>query len=135
MTETEMIDLHLTERADRVREHTATAVQAGLDAQLAARVRHSAELMDSGDDGAVTERIAELEQESDIERILGANAAALALTGTVLAGVHHRRWLLLPGVVTAFLVQHAVQGWRPPISLFRRSACGPAGRSTPSATR
>lgn len=31
-----------------------------------------------------------------------------------------RRWLLLPGVVTAFLFQHAVKGWCPPVPVFRR---------------
>ena len=31
-----------------------------------------------------------------------------------------RRWLWLPGFVTAFLFQHAVQGWCPPVPLLRR---------------
>jgi hypothetical protein len=38
---------------------------------------------------------------------------ALALT-------HSRRWLVLTAVVPAFLLQHAVQGWCPPIEVFRR---------------
>ena len=31
-----------------------------------------------------------------------------------------RRWLVLPGIVAAFLFQHAVQGWCPPLPLLRR---------------
>jgi hypothetical protein len=31
-----------------------------------------------------------------------------------------RRWLWLPGFVTAFLFQNAVQGWCPPVPLPRR---------------
>ena len=64
-------------------------------------------------------RIEELEREWDIERVLELNAALLALGG-VLAGLRDRRALVLPAVVTGFLAQHAVQGWCPPIVLFRR---------------
>lgn len=32
----------------------------------------------------------------------------------------NRKWLLLPGTVLPFLFQHAVQGWCPPVVLFRR---------------
>jgi hypothetical protein len=56
----------------------------------------------------------------DIERTLEANASALALTGVVLGSVGDRRWLALPAVVTAFLLQHALQGWCPPVPVFRR---------------
>jgi hypothetical protein len=31
-----------------------------------------------------------------------------------------RRWLLFPAAVAGFLLQHAVQGWCPPVSIFRR---------------
>jgi hypothetical protein len=31
-----------------------------------------------------------------------------------------RRWYLLAGVVAGFLLQHAVQGWCPPVPVFRR---------------
>jgi hypothetical protein len=30
-----------------------------------------------------------------------------------------RRWLALPGVVGTFLLQHGLQGWCPPLPLFR----------------
>lgn len=29
-------------------------------------------------------------------------------------------WLVLPALVTAFLFQHAVQGWCPPVPVLRR---------------
>ena len=52
--------------------------------------------------------------------MLETNAAALALTGLVLGAVRGRRWLLLPGLVLPFLLQHALQGWCPPIEIIRR---------------
>jgi hypothetical protein len=68
----------------------------------------------------IGQRLRELDSEWDIERSLEANAATLALAGVVLAAAHDRRWLALPGVVTAFLLQHAVQGWCPPLPVLRR---------------
>ncbi len=49
------------------------------------------------------------------------NAPGIALVGTVLGATVNRKWLLLPGgFVLPFLAQHALQGWCPPVSLFRR---------------
>jgi hypothetical protein len=31
-----------------------------------------------------------------------------------------RRWLTLPALVTAFLFQHVIQGWCPPVPILRR---------------
>ena len=69
---------------------------------------------------AIDGRIRELDREWDLERTLQMNAAALAFTGTVLAAVVNKRWMILPFLVTAFLGQHAVQGWCPPVEIFRR---------------
>ena len=68
----------------------------------------------------IDQRLHELEGEWDIERYLEANASTLMLVGTALGATTDRRWLLLPGAVAAFLLQHAVQGWCPPVSVFRR---------------
>ena len=38
-----------------------------------------------------------------------------------------RRWLALPVGVAAFLLQHAVQGWCPPVPVFRRLGVRTAG--------
>ncbi len=65
-------------------------------------------------------RLQELEREWDIERLLEANAAAVSLIGLTLARFVNRRWFLLPAAVATFLLQHAVQGWCPPLPFFRR---------------
>lgn len=64
-------------------------------------------------------RLQELQKEWDIEKTLEANAATLSLFGVIMAAFTSRRWLLLPGIVAAFLLQHALQGWCPPLPLFR----------------
>lgn len=65
-------------------------------------------------------RLAELNREWDIERTLEANASTLAFAGVLLGSSVDRRWLALPALVTAFLFQHAVQGWCPPLPILRR---------------
>lgn len=66
-----------------------------------------------------TRRIRELELEWDIERMLQLSASTLALAGLVLGMTKNRRWLALPGIALPFLLQHSIQGWCPPLSIFR----------------
>ena len=73
-----------------------------------------------GGPDVIGKRLAELDREWDIERTLEANAATVALIGLGLGAVVDRRWFALPAVVAAFLLQHAVQGWCPPLPIFRR---------------
>jgi hypothetical protein len=68
----------------------------------------------------IERRLRELDEEWDIERVLEANAASVAFAGTVLAATVHKRWLMLPVLVTGFLFQHATQGWCPPVPILRR---------------
>ena len=68
----------------------------------------------------IEKRLRELDKEWDIERAIEANASALAFTGVALGVAHRRMWLALPALVTAFLFQHSVQGWCPPVPVLRR---------------
>jgi len=65
-------------------------------------------------------RLAELDREWDIERTLEANAASISVAAVLLGLTASRKWFLLPGIVGAFLLQHALQGWCPPLPFFRR---------------
>ena len=68
----------------------------------------------------IDRRLAQLDREWDIERVLEANAASVALAGLVAAALLDRRLLIVPALVAGFLMQHAVQGWCPPVPIFRR---------------
>jgi hypothetical protein len=68
----------------------------------------------------IDRRLGDLDREWDIERTIEANASTLALAGTLLGIFIHRRFLALPIAVSAFLLQHALQGWCPPVPLLRR---------------
>ena len=69
----------------------------------------------------IKSRIKELDHEWDIERVLALNASLFALTGVILGATVNKKWLILPTVVTVFLAQHAIQGWCPPLPLFRKT--------------
>jgi hypothetical protein len=66
-----------------------------------------------------SKHLEKLEKEWDIERVLELNASLLSLAG-VLLSTRKKWWLLLPGFVTSFLAQHALQGWCPPLPLLRK---------------
>jgi hypothetical protein len=65
-------------------------------------------------------RLAELDREWDIERALQLDAASLTLGGMALGVLADRRFLVVPALVGGFLLQHALQGWCPPLPLLRR---------------
>jgi hypothetical protein len=68
----------------------------------------------------IARRLQELDEEWDIERAIEANAAAVNLIGLTFGLLGKSRWFLLPAVASGFLLQHAVQGWCPPIPVLRR---------------
>jgi len=100
---------------DRVPRHTSADVHRGIEQEAADRVHYYA-----ADPGGIGRRLRELDEEWDIERVLETNASALAFTGAALGALVDKRWLVLPALVTAFLFQHAVQGWCPPVPILRR---------------
>ena len=107
---------------DRVPAHTPRHLNARIQRAIEERVPwYALRLPEPGGLAAIDRRLRELEEEWDIERVLEANAASISLLGvTASAALDDRRWLLLPAAVAGFLLQHAVQGWCPPVSVFRR---------------
>jgi len=101
---------------ERVPRHTDRASNERIARQTEASIRYHASqgrrLLDT--------RLRALAHEWDIERILEANAATVSLLGLALGRLVSRRFYVIPAVVAIFLLQHAVQGWCPPVSLFRR---------------
>jgi hypothetical protein len=101
---------------ERVPQHTAEHVNERIRRATEERVAR----IGAAGRGAIDRRLAELNHEWDIERMLEANAATLTAAGAALALLTDRRFALVPLVVGSFLLQHAVQGWCPPLPVFRR---------------
>lgn len=102
--------------ADRVRRSTAAHLNQEIDRQTDSNIRH---YCGAGRE-AMQERIAQLDNEWDVERVLEVNASTLALTGLALGITVDKKWLAVPAVVLSFLLQHGVQGWCPPLPILRR---------------
>lgn len=104
-----------TPTADLVPRHTSEAARRRIDRRLAMRIGYHAMRP-----GEIDARLVELDREWHVDRTLQANAATLSLVGLVLGAVVDRRWFLLPAAVATFLLQHALQGWCPPLPVLRR---------------
>lgn len=109
-----MLELKLPASTERVLAHTPRHLDRRLHRDMEHRVRFYSRHPDR-----IEARLEELDREWDMERVLETNASGLALTGVALSFLD-RRFLLLPFAVLAFLLQHALQGWCPPVTLFRR---------------
>lgn len=111
-----MITTALPPTARRVPQNTAEDI----NEQIRRRTENNVAFYAAQGRQAIDRRLAELDQEWDIERTLEANASTLALVGLGLGATVDRKWFLFPGVIAGFLLQHAVQGWCPPLPIFRR---------------
>jgi hypothetical protein len=90
-----------------------------LNEQLLRRIRDSVLQHAQAPAQALDRRLAELDHEWDTDRWMETISAALTLLGLALAAVSFW-WLLLPAVVSVFVLSHALIGWDPVLPLYRR---------------
>jgi hypothetical protein len=83
------------------------------------RTLHDVSRFMGADPVFIDERIRELEREWGLERALEAKLASVGLVGLLLSITVNRRFLVVPAVAGLFLLQHALRGWAPPVSMLR----------------
>jgi len=103
------------ENKDIVRENTAPEINQKIDTEIRDNLNKYYH-----DRSEIDKRLWELDREWDIERILELNAAAISFMGIWRGLTQNKIWLILPLAVTTLLATHAVEGWCPPVVLFRR---------------
>lgn len=101
---------------DRVRTHSNSEQNQRIDAHT----RQCLERYAVSDRVAISRHIDTLDREWDVERYLQMNAGLVSLSGVVLGALVSPRFLVLPAAVFGFFFQHAIQGWCPPLPVFRR---------------
>ncbi len=101
--------------ADRVPHNTAPEVNRAIRHEIAKDILHLREHPNE-----IPPRLRELDREWDIERALATMSSTLSLLGLALGFSGRRRWFGLPVLIQGFYLQHAVQGWCPPLPLLRR---------------
>jgi hypothetical protein len=103
------------ESKDIVRENTSPEINQKIDTDIQQNLNkyyHNRSEIDK--------RLWELDREWDLERMLELNAAALSFMGIWRGLTQNKLWYILPLAVTTLLATHAVEGWCPPVTLFRR---------------
>src|SRR4051812_12187430 len=106
----------VTPTATPVPAHTAPEANERIACQTDASIEYYAAHPE-----LIEQRLAELDREWDIERALETATASISLAGLGLGLVVNKRWLLVPLLVQGFFLQHAVQGWCPPLPVLRRA--------------
>lgn len=99
----------------RVRLHTDDKWNRAISDQIQGSLQYYREHPDQ-----IEHRLKQLDKEWDVERVLEANASGLILTGSTLGLLLSRKFFAVPVVISAFLLQHALQGWCPPLPILRR---------------
>jgi hypothetical protein len=106
----------ITPSVARVPLHTPIEVQRRIRDETNQRIAYYREHRDE-----IGARLQELNEEWDIERALATASSVFSLAGVALGTSSRRsRWLLLTAAVQIFYLQHAVQGWCPPLPILRR---------------
>ncbi|MFU8815161.1 MAG: hypothetical protein ACNA7W_07435 [Pseudomonadales bacterium] len=99
---------------ERVPAHSADRINRRIEREMIQRLYYYQQHRDE-----IDQRLDELDQEWDIERTLETSASAF-ISSSVLTSLFTRKPSLLAAGVALFLLQHAIQGWCPPLPLFRR---------------
>ncbi len=110
------INCILPPASKRVKIHTDRKVNEKITDKMLTNIRKYSKKNET----EIAKRIEDLNHESDTERFLEANAAVIMMISTFLGYIRDKKWFLLGGAAGAFLLQHALQGWCPPLPILRR---------------
>ena len=102
------------------RERVAINTSQEINQYIRQRTERSLMEAIAGGPDVVERRLEELDHEWDIERMLETMAPTITLVGLALGVTKNRKWLFVPAFVQTFFLQHALQGWCPPIPVLRR---------------
>lgn len=105
--------LHLTNK-ERIRSVTNPRINARIDKKIEENIRKYA----YQGEYEISQRIKELEEEWDIERVLQLNSASLATAGIFLS-FKNKNWLFFSGTILSFMILQAINGYSPLIPLLR----------------
>jgi hypothetical protein len=105
----------LATTAERVKANTSCSANEA----IRRRTENSVARFAAAGSAAIDRRLKELDEEWDVERCLETMAPSFTLFGLAMGIFADRRWLALPVVIQTFFLQHALQGWCPPLPLLR----------------
>jgi hypothetical protein len=99
----------------RVQESTCSEINERIRDETKASLRRAA-----GSPAQIERRLQDLDKEWEVERLLQANFGAITLASLAFGFFVARPWIFLTGVAAAFMGEHAIKGWCPPLPAARR---------------
>ena len=112
----------MTVATDRARKHTAESVLRRIDDDTAQHLHEHAD-----NPALVSERLATLDREWDLDRVIEAEASVMGLVGLALGLFARREFLAVPIVVGSAVFLYATTGRYPLLPIFRRLGVRTAG--------
>ena len=106
----------LPDEPDRIRANTSDDINRWIDRITEENIRFYA----TQDMEEITDRIDDLEEEWDVDRLAQVCVSGTGLTSIIFGTLFSKKWFLLTTASLAFLGNHAVNGWCPSVSVFRR---------------
>ncbi len=106
----------LHDDGDRVRSCTPLAINDAIDKRTGENIR----FYGTQSREVISHRISRLDDEWDVERVMGLAAAGCALVGLVFGLFKNRAWALLTWLSVPMLLQFQAQGWSYPLMPLRR---------------
>ncbi|WP_166259385.1 hypothetical protein [Marinobacter salicampi] len=101
---------------ERVSNHTSEAQRRKLDQQLLDTIDEYR----SASPYQISKRLAELDDEWDLERVIEIEAPLMIGLGAGLGLFHSPKWFGLSAAAAAMVILHNTQGWYPLLPLFQR---------------
>ena len=112
---TNIFNYFYTQR-DRVRKAGPDTVNETIDAQIMERLQ----ALSRGPREKISERLKELDYEWSFDRLMGAQAAVVGLSGLWLSATDNRGWLGMTTFSLVMLLLYALIGWCPPVETLRK---------------
>lgn len=101
---------NIEQEADITLEHST-----GVEKEIQDNINHYYH-----DQEEITARLAELDEEWDIERVLQLEGTALTIAGVILGATVNKKWLALPLAASVVLLISIAKNWTAPLPILRK---------------
>lgn len=108
--------MQIPSTVERTPMHTAAHV----NREIRHRTEQSVARCAAAGPDSIDDRLDELDEEWDVERALEATAGSAFLLTLMLGRSGNWFWHLVSALIAVLLLLHAIQGWCPPVALFRQ---------------
>lgn len=103
--------------ATRVQMNSKPEMNQRVKRRIEARIKYYA----TTEPVELNKQINRLEEEWDTERVLETSFASVVIISSLVGYALNKKWIAVAGIAGIFMLQHALQGWCPPLATIRRA--------------